>query len=183
MPSVWVNGTYLGAHEGGEFPFTLDVTETIKTGKSNLLAVRVLNPVDQPIDGIILDQTPHRNKFVKHHNGALYDFGGIIQPVELFFTPAIRIDDIYVRPDWKTGQVQVQVTIHSSLDRATRAWVSLEATHQGTGPIVATNGLESEIRVDQTVLTQMVEIKHHRLWDLDDPFFYRMSVRIGSAGC
>ena len=181
LADVWLNGTYLGAHEGGEFPFTLDVTDAIKTGKVNLLAVRVLNPVDQPIDGIVLDQTPHRNKFVKHHNGALYDFGGIIQPVDLFFTPAIRVDDVYVRSDWKTGQIQVQVTVRSSRDQATHAWLSFEATHQGTGPIVATNGMESEIPEGKTVLTQLIEIKRHRLWSLDDPFVYRMSVRIGSA--
>ena len=59
---VWVNGRSVGGHEGGETPFTLDVTAAVRAEGDNLLAVRVLNPTDEPIDGFKLAQTPHRNK-------------------------------------------------------------------------------------------------------------------------
>ena len=57
---VWLNGTRVGEHEGGETPFVLDVTDAIRTGanKKNLLAVRVLNPTHERIDGIVLAETP-----------------------------------------------------------------------------------------------------------------------------
>ena len=32
---VWLNGVQVGGHEGGETPFTLDVTEAIKPGAPN----------------------------------------------------------------------------------------------------------------------------------------------------
>jgi len=38
---VWFNGTYLGAHEGGEDPFEFDVTSLLQPGKPNTVAVRV----------------------------------------------------------------------------------------------------------------------------------------------
>ena len=47
---VWLNGVYVGEHEGGEDVFVLDVTDVIKPKSSNRLAVRVLNPTDEPID-------------------------------------------------------------------------------------------------------------------------------------
>jgi len=54
---VWLNGVRVGEHEGGEEPFVLDVTDAIKPGGPNRLAVRVLNPTDQPIDGIVLKRS------------------------------------------------------------------------------------------------------------------------------
>ncbi|MCX5759584.1 MAG: glycoside hydrolase family 2, partial [Candidatus Hydrogenedentes bacterium] len=41
---VWVNGRPVGGHEGGETPFTLDVTDAIQPNVTNLVAVRLLNP-------------------------------------------------------------------------------------------------------------------------------------------
>src|SRR4029079_1642619 len=64
LADVWLNGVLIGGHEGGETPFTLDVTDALKPDGENLLAVRVLNPSDEPTDGIRLQETPHRNKFV-----------------------------------------------------------------------------------------------------------------------
>ncbi len=61
LASVWVNGLPAGGHEGGETPFDLDVTGLLRPGE-NLLAVRVLNPTEEGIDGIRLAETPHRNK-------------------------------------------------------------------------------------------------------------------------
>ena len=40
LAEVWLNGRRVGAHEGGETPFVLDVTDAIKPGEGNRLAVR-----------------------------------------------------------------------------------------------------------------------------------------------
>ena len=54
LAQVWVNDMPVGGHEGGETPFTLDITGAVKPGLTNRLAVRVLNPTAQRIDGIVL---------------------------------------------------------------------------------------------------------------------------------
>ncbi len=64
LAEVWLNGVPIGGHEGGETPFELDATAAFRPGAVNLLAVRVLNPTNQPIDGFVLAQTPHRNKSI-----------------------------------------------------------------------------------------------------------------------
>ena len=88
LADVWVNGVQVGGHEGGETPFALDVTETVKPNAENRLIVRVLNPTNEPIDGITLNETPHLCKFIPYFNGNLYDYGGIIGSVELWMVPA-----------------------------------------------------------------------------------------------
>jgi hypothetical protein len=68
LAEVWRNGSRIGQHKGGELPFVLDVSEAIRAGGKNRLAVRVLNPTHEPIDGIVLSETPHRNKVIRNRN-------------------------------------------------------------------------------------------------------------------
>ncbi|HSJ86034.1 MAG TPA: beta galactosidase jelly roll domain-containing protein, partial [Anaerolineales bacterium] len=43
LARVWLNGQYLGQHEGGYTPFEFDVTSLVKKSESNLIAVQVDN--------------------------------------------------------------------------------------------------------------------------------------------
>ena len=122
---VWVNGVRMGEHEGSETPFELDVTHAIKPQATNLLAVRVLKPGDQPIDGYVLKEIPHRNERVDYIPGSGFDYGGIVEPVELLMTPAVRVDDIFLRPDWKTGDIRVQVRLRSAAPKSLRGHLQL----------------------------------------------------------
>ena len=79
-----------GGHEGGETPFEVDVTKAVRRGRQNLVAVRVLNPTNEPIDGVVLGQTPHDNRRIPHKFGAAFNIGGITGPVELVIVPAVR---------------------------------------------------------------------------------------------
>ena len=111
---VWLNDTPVGSHEGGESVFVFDVTELIKPGEKNRLAVRVLNPTHEPIDGIVLSETPHRNKALPYSSGSAWDQGGIWDSVELLIVPSVRVEDLFVRPDWKTGQIRVQLNLRNA---------------------------------------------------------------------
>ena len=60
LADVWLNGVHVGRHEGACEPFVLDVTEAVKPQAVNRLAVRVLNPTNEPIDGIkLVGDRPH----------------------------------------------------------------------------------------------------------------------------
>ena len=183
LAEVWLNGTHLGMHEGGETPFVCDATAVLRNGsETNLLAVRVLNPVDQSIDGIVLAETPHRNKFVKIANGALPDFGGIIAPVELVFCPAVRIQDVYVRPDWKTGQVQVRTKLDSTLKHAAEAQLYIGVTRQGSSQTLLVHSGSLSAHPGETASSTDLLITNHDLWELDNPCLYQIEVRVQAAG-
>jgi hypothetical protein len=177
LADVWLNGIHLGAHEGGETPFVLDATDAIRPG-DNRLAVRVLNPNDERIDGITLGETPHRNKFVKYTNGGTPDYGGIIEPVEVLLTPAIHITEIYVRPDWKTGTVPIRVTVENSLGKPSQAHLAFEVTGAGLPQALLIDGTDVALTPGQNEVTHELKISNHRLWDIDDPYMYRLRAGI-----
>jgi len=47
---VWVNGIYLGCHEGYSMPFSFDIVDKVNDGK-NIIIVKVWSPWDKEMDG------------------------------------------------------------------------------------------------------------------------------------
>ena len=81
LAEVWLNRQWAGSYEGGEAPFELDVTELIHEGAGkNLLAVRVLNPTNEPIDGIRLqDRQLHSERNAAPQHGHTAPAGKLVQ--------------------------------------------------------------------------------------------------------
>jgi hypothetical protein len=177
---VWVNGVSVGAHEGGETPFTLDVTSAIGKGAQNVVAVRVLNPRDEPIDGITLKQTPHRNKTCAFAYGSDYNHGGIEDSVELLVAPAVRVADLFVRADPKTGMLSIQSHVRNSLSKSTKGQVELTVSPAAGGETLARKRIELPFRVGDTLIQEQLRVERPRLWELNDPFLYRVTTRVWS---
>ena len=116
LAEVWVNGKPVGGHEGSETPFELDVTDVVHPGASNLLAVRVLNPTNGPGTASSSQKPRVRVRLIQLVR-AIYNVGGIVDSVSLLSKPALRIEDVYVVADWKTGAVRVQADVFRSAGR------------------------------------------------------------------
>jgi beta-galactosidase/beta-glucuronidase len=182
LADVWVNGVHVGGHEGGETPFVIDITDVVHRGSSNRLAVRVLNPGNERIDGVILAETPHRNNTVDYIAGSGYDAGGIIEPVELIMTPAIRLDDLVVRPDWKTGKIDVQATVRNVSGKLAQARLHFAVAPASHGQVLLANFFEREVPAGDALITTELQVENHQLWDLSCPFLYRVTARVEAQG-
>jgi len=182
VADVWLNGEHLGGHEGADTPFVLDATKAIRPRETNRLAVRVLNPGDERIDGMVLVETPHLDKAVKYTNGNIYDYGGILESVDLVFTPAVRITDLHVRPDWKTGMVQIRTTVLNTSEKNCHAQMRYSVAGATIDQALVLDGAAGDAAPGETVFNHEVEIKNHQLWDLETPYLYRLGVSIEAAG-
>lgn len=178
---VWLNDAAVGSHEGGESPFVLDVTGVLKPGRTNRLAVRVLNPTHQPIDGIVLNETPHRNKTLPYQVGNAWDQGGIWDSVELLLVPAVRVEDLFVRPDWKSGDIRLQLNVRNAGAKAVQGKVQLSVAPAATGETLVITNFARELQAGDTLIETVVRVEKPRLWNLDDPFLYRVTARVVSS--
>jgi len=172
LADVWVNGIPVGGHEGGETPFELDATAAVRAGE-NLLAVRVLNPTNKVIDGFTLIEIPHRNKFSEpqFQPGMGYNYGGILLPVELAIVPAVHVTDIFARPNIKTGEIDVTVTVRNDLD-AMQGTLRLSAGPAMTGEAEAEDLRGIECPPGDSTLNIRLTIANPQRWELDRPFLY-----------
>jgi hypothetical protein len=125
---VWVNGQYLGAHEGGHTPFTLRLPVP-----DSALDV-VVRAEDDPLD---LSQPRGKQDWQVQPHGIWYHrTTGIWQPVWLEAVPRTHIATLGWKPDLSAGCVElavdlsrrptapVQVQVHLHLDNATIAQIS-----------------------------------------------------------
>ncbi len=179
---VWVNGQKVGQHEGSVDPFEFDVTAAIKPGANNQLAVRVLNPTHEPIDGIALGYTARSAKHYPLSPGTIYNVGGIVDSVELLAVPSVRVENISVKPDWKTGRVRIEANLRNASDRAVKV-----TTRFTISPALGGEGLDAaayqrEIPPGDTRIEGEVTAPDVRLWSPEDPFLYRVSVQVAAAG-
>ena len=178
MAEVWLNGTCVGQHEGGEAPFVLDVTEAVKPGETNLLAVRILNPTHERIDGIVLDETPHRNKALPYRSGSAWNQGGIMDSVELLLVPALRIDDLFVHPDWKSGKIRIRAQVFCARSEATASRIEFSVAPAASGKTLDCHVLTIELAAGETTVEAELDVGKPHLWNLNDPYLYRVSARL-----
>ena len=181
LADVWVNGTSVGGHEGGESPFILDATQVVVPGE-NQLAVRVLNPTNEPIDGITLKQTPHRNKVDPPSPGSDFNHGGIFLPVELILAPGVRILDSFARPDWETGVVRLQVTARNAGPKKLCGSMRVHISPAAGGETLVRETIDVDLPHGDSVLETTLLVENHRVWSLEDPFLYRVTMTLKMDG-
>ena len=90
---VWVNGQLAGSHEGGNTPFSFDITPLLQS-KTNSIVVRAFDP---PEDNLI----PRGKQFWEPKSKGIFytRTSGIWQPVWLESTGAAYIDNLQIKPD------------------------------------------------------------------------------------
>jgi hypothetical protein len=181
LAEVWLNGVKVGGHEGGEGVFVLDVTDAIKPGQRNRLAVRVLNPTNESIDGIVLSEVPRRCKVVPFGPGALYNDGGIVDSVELLLVPAVYLTDLHLSPDPRTGVIAIRATARNTLPTAIPAQFAFAVASASVGETLQTVRVDRELPPGAALIETTLSVNQRRLWELNDPYLYRVTARVQSA--
>ncbi len=182
LGEVWVNGVRAGVHEGGEEPFTLNVTSAIKPGRANLLAIRVLSPTHDAIDGIRLREVAEGRRDYPLPRDNAYSTGGITGSIDLLIAPPVTIENLQLLPDWATGKVRIVVNIRNSSSGAIAARATFAASPVRGGHSDGCISLEQTLKPGENRFENVLTIANHRLWQLNDPFLYQAAVRIQAAG-
>lgn len=178
LAQVWLNGSYLGSHEGGHLPFEFEITDQIHPAE-NLLVVRV--------DGnLAFDRVPPGNvagdpyDFFSSHsqnypqtNFDFFPFCGIHRPVLLCALPDSAIQDLTVTTalDGNKGLVSIAVqTVNSEFSNLV---VTLRRNEQEFSTTAS--------RVEPTTLVE-IEVPEAELWEPSQPNLYELSVQLFIKG-
>ncbi len=176
---VWVNGTSLGGHEGGETPFVLDVTDAVRAGTTNRIVVRVVNPTVEGIDGLRLEEVAHRNRQMPFRAGASWNLGGVTGPVELLLVPRVRIDDLWVRATLGSGDVRMVVDLHNASADPVEGNLAVAVAPASSGHTLAVARLPVRIEGGaSTTVEAVIPVDPLEPWDLDHPVLYRASATV-----
>jgi len=166
--TAYVNGEPAGPeHRGGYTPFSLDVTDLVRPGEENLLAVRVdsTERADIPPFGGVVDYLA---------------FGGIYRDVALRIVDPIYIKDIFAVPkdvlsDRKS--VDISATIINTTDQE----LEIDLTASIGGGVASISGdLELPARGEAKITFGLPGLEA-QLWDLDMPTLYEAAVELDNG--
>jgi beta-galactosidase len=169
VTDVYVNGNFLGEHQGGFAEFVFDATPYLKTGADNVIAVKVNNAANTNIPPLSADFT---------------FFGGLYREAHLLVTDPVQISPLdYGSPgiflkttdvSSRSANLQVTAVLSNSTDVAQTVTVRNVITDAATNIVaVMTNvvTLPPNSAMDSVAATAI--LRPH-LWDgLADPYLYR----------
>ncbi len=189
MADVWVNGEWVGYHEGGYTPFSLDVTDAVQVGALNTVFIRV----DNPAWGTRSDTVPA----VKPD---WWNYTGVIQDFYLEATPPLYVTRSDVLTPSLDGSIQVQTVLHNAssddqtaqfqltvydTDRAGEAWqhnpVASSIINQ---QVIASAPAVVQIPAGEAlVISTTIQIPDPALWSPSDPNLYVLQASVsGETG-
>jgi len=150
---AWLNGYFLGEHKGGYTPFEFDLGQYAKPGEEQKLILRV-------------DDTSHDFKlYGKQGYGRA---AGIWQTIYLEARPENSIDFIHFTPNIDDNLVHIKAVLNKPASENLTFQLDIMDLDQTKKEVL--NG-SNEISFD-------LEINDPRLWSLEDPFLYEVSVSL-----
>ncbi len=176
MADVWLNNIFVGRYESGDVPFVIDVTNVIKSGGNNNLSVRVLNPTNEPIDSMTLKQIPKQARVIPYGSGAEYNCGGITGSVELMLVPMVRVEDIFASANSKSDVVKIEANLRNTGTQKIRQHLVFTVAPATSGETLKSLSFDCDVPPGDTVIKTEIKIENAHLWDLNNPYLYRLSV-------
>ncbi len=173
--TVYVNGQKAGGHIGGFTPFELDVTDLVKVGQENELALTVQNES-------LADTMASGSQYACHQ------LGGISRKVTLFALPKINISSLRVETDFDAKFVDSVLTLELQLvnegAKAGDAGVKIELIGPNgkqvhlNKPRFTLNDLAAGEQVDKKLV---FNIKKPMKWDNENPNLYVIRITLESG--
>ena len=195
---VFVNGEQVAEHFDNGLPFSADITDFVHRDDENTLMVGVRQPSLFDVPGMFGNHTyPSGSPWTRQ-------MIGIWQDVYLRALPALRVDDIAVRPLVDEGVLELEVTIRNStgvamtfnLGGEIMPWIQQAGTDLLSAPepkwslgprVLSVNPVENTIgpRTISKIILRVPVQNQLKFWTPDTPDLYALILDIiqnGKAG-
>lgn len=169
---AWINGEYIGSHEGPYTPFEFDISDKLKN--KNVLIARVENL-----------QIPHR---VPEGSVGWWNYGGIYRDVSLQITNCVYIQDLFIRArpsEGRRGHIEVTAKIDPGDIKTEKIGINF-AVYGPDGEIVLNSredpGFQEKLPTSGIERHFGFDIEEAQLWDTNNPTLYQLILYLEIEG-
>jgi beta-glucuronidase len=180
LARVWLNGQYLGQHEGGYTPFEFDASALARPGEENTIAVQVDNL-----------RTPNRIPAVLKTDWSFdwYNYGGITRDVSLEITSRAYIahQQVVSTPhltgmdEADSATVAALVTVNNTSSNMLKGTLVAKLLDDASGQAVLDSPVSSNVNIpagESAEVQLNATLASPKLWHFDHPNLYRWSVSL-----
>lgn len=150
---VYLNGEFLGAHEGGFTPFQFEVSGKLKE-KDNFLIVKVDNKRQK--DGI------------PTLNSDWWNYGGITRPVHVITAPDLHVSDYTIALSKDAKNIEGQVVIDGNLT-GNSVFLSIPELNK-----------KIELEPESNGIARFSFKAKPDLWSPENPKLYKVEIQLGA---
>jgi len=167
--TVWVNGWLIGHHESGYYPFRYDITDIVRFGGKNTIAVRV-----------------DASKF----EGWFYEGAGIYRHVWLDKTAPVAVapDGVFVSPRFERNmpqgrsEIAVEVSLLNTTTNKANVTVNCEIIAPDGKPVKEFSESEKLKRDSFSLVILESNISSPVLWSPENPKLYKLVTTVEVDG-
>ena len=171
VADLFVNGRYIGTHQGAATAFTFEITDKVRFGHDNTLFVCVSNSYRNDV----LPTSTSQNRY-----------GGLYREVELIVTEPTAISPLYfgsegvlVHPRLVTDdKVEGTVEVHLTAQENVNNYLTLEIL-DSSGRRVFTK--RQRVRIENKPISFPFAINRPQLWNPAQPVLYTVTAMLGES--
>ncbi|MGD1085246.1 MAG: Ig-like domain repeat protein, partial [Verrucomicrobiota bacterium] len=178
VADVYVNGIFMGEHDGGFAAFVFDVTPYVGVGATNLIAIEVNNSVNDAIPPL---------------DGDFTKWGGIYRDVHLLVTDPVQVSPldygspgVYLMPtsvSASSANLQVTTVLSNASPAATNVMLRTVITDAATNIVTTLTNLVTLQAGSGSNVVAGTTIANPHLWNgLSDPYLYQAFVEVWKGG-
>ncbi|MBQ9386165.1 MAG: DUF4981 domain-containing protein [Bacteroidaceae bacterium] len=156
---VWVNGQYVGYSEDSKMEAEFDITDYVKFGQKNLIAMQIMRWCDA---SYIEDQD-------------FWRFTGIAREVYLYSRPEVRFDDICVVTDLDSKYTDATLNVNATFLNAENMDVIVKLLDKGK-EITNRQATVKEGRIELSI-----PVKNPNKWTAETPYLYELQLELCHA--
>jgi hypothetical protein len=181
--TVWLNGDSVGYHAGGRTTFTLDISQSIKSG-TNILAVRADHPADIRDLPWVCGGCSSEWGFCEGSQPM-----GIFRPVHLIETNPVRIEPfgVHIWNDAETTSEKTTLNLTTEVKNYGNDTKNIQVKNillDKAGKKRAEAETVLNLNAGQTEIISQVfpDLKNPNLWSLENPYLYTVQTQIWQGG-
>ncbi len=174
VSDVYVNGNFVGEHQGGFAAFVFDVTPYLNVGGDNVIAVKVNNAYNAGVPPLSADFT---------------FFGGLYRDVHLLVTDPVQVSPlnygspgVYLKPtnvSSTSANLQVTALVSNASPAAVNVTVRTVIADAATNVVTALTNMVTLPGASLSNVAANTVIANPHLWNgLADPYLYHVFVEV-----
>jgi beta-galactosidase/beta-glucuronidase len=159
VTNVWINGKKIGDHKGGYTPFEFEITTSLRKGE-NEITISVWDPTDK-------GKQEHGKQSLKPKSVFYTAISGIWQTIWLEPVPKTYIKDYFLTPDIDDESITIETKV-------------AKPEHDDILEIIIYDENYQQLTSHMSKINEKfrISIESPRLWTLDDPYLYKILLRI-----
>jgi len=169
--TVWVDNKEVLFHEGGDIPFSVDITPYLKAGNNkntqNLhdLKIRVWDPSDK-------GRQERGKQKLKPHTIFYTAMSGIWQTVWLELAPDPYIFDFQITPDIDHEKIYLNFNFSRTIEKLSDSSINIEISENGTQ--ISTK----KVKIADIQKSFSIPLENPKLWSPTSPFLYDLKISL-----